>query len=468
MIRSIRAFLIFYIGIAVYFTMFLITSSMSYYLDRIDIQQHLDSFMAITALSLNATLEELNENEIIELQKTFNEIPALFQKIHHSHLFSAKQYAKNFIVQLLNHEGDVIIQSKHQIQFPSSIIQKKGFHNLELNRQKWRVYLTENKHLGIYLLLAEPGQIRGIWTKKIILEDFLIIIMVFPLLGIVIWLSINKSLKPLKDISKALRRKNSLDLEPLRFKRVPEEIRPLVDEINALLLRVKEAIGREQEFAGNAAHEIRTPLAVIKTLAQSSLKSDAITVIHHTLEKIINNVDRGSHVVAQLMDMSKTLPETLYKNNFELLNINDVVQDSLVNMVYKALEKNIDLEFDASDKPNQIYGNRIALDILTTNLVDNAIRYSPENSQVYISVYANEEHIILEVRDQGPGIPKTKQNKIFERFYRLESNKFQGTGLGLAIVKQIVNVHQADISLETPKDRKGLIIRVFFKVPLLK
>lgn len=463
MIRSIRAFLIFYIGIAVYLTMFLVTSSMSYFLDRLDIQQHLDSFMAITALSLNSTLENLNQNELMELQNKFNEIPGLFQKIHHSHLFSAKQYAKNFVVQLLSNDGDVIIQSNQKIEFPPSIIHKKGFHNLKLHGKKWRIYITENKHLGIFLLLAEPGQIRGILTKKLILEDFFIIFLIFPLLGIVIWFSINKSLKPLRDISNALKSKNSLHLEPLRFKRVPEEIKPLVDEINALLLRVKETIAREQEFTGNAAHEIRTPLAIIKTLAQSALKLDSIPTIHQQLKKIIKSVDRGSHVMAQLMSMSKTLPETLYKNDFKLFNLNEVIQDSLVNMVHKALDKNIDLEFDANDSHHQIYGNKVAIDILITNLVDNAIRYSPENSPVYISVYNSEEHVILEVRDQGPGIPKIKQNKIFERFYRLDPNKFQGSGLGLAIVKQIANVHQAEISLETPKESSGVIFRVFFK-----
>lgn len=463
MIKSIRAFLFFYIGIAVYLSMFLITSTMSYFLDRLDIQQHLDSFMAITALSLNATLEDLTQKEIIEMQDKFNEIPSLFEKIHHSHLFSAKQYAKNFTVQLLNQDGEVIIQSKHQIKFPQSVIQTKGFSNLELNGKKWRVYLTENKHLGIYLLLGEPGQIRVMWTKKIISEDFLIIFLIFPLLGLVIWFSINKSLQPITEISNALRGKNSLHLDPLTFKRVPDEIEPLVNEINGLLMRVQEAIAREQEFAGNAAHEIRTPLAVIKTLAQSSLKSDSIIIIHQQLEKMITNVDRGSHVVAQLMNMSKTLPEALYKNDFERLNLNDVVQDSLINMVYKALEKNIDLEFDASDRPNQIHGNRIALDILITNLVDNAIRYSPEHSQVFVSVYAIEKQVVLELRDQGPGIPKMKQNKVFERFYRLEPHQFQGTGLGLAIVKQIANVHQAEINLESHKDKQGLIVRVFFK-----
>ena len=178
---------------------------------------------------------------------------------------------------------------------------------------------------------------------------------------------------------------------------------------------------------------------------------------------MITNVDRGSHVVAQLMNMSKTLPEALYKNDFERLNLNDVVQDSLINMVYKALEKNIDLEFDASDRPNQIHGNRIALDILITNLVDNAIRYSPEHSQVFISVYGIEKQVVFELRDQGPGIPKIKQNKVFERFYRLEPHQFQGTGPGLAIVKQIANVHQAEINLESHKDKQGLIVRVFFK-----
>ena len=130
-------------------------------------------------------------------------------------------------------------------------------------------------------------------------------------------------------------------------------------------------------------------------------------------------------------------------------------------MVPAALEKNIELEFEADENCPMIQGNPIAIQILIRNLVDNAIRYSAESTPICIKVYSTEETVVLEVRDRGPGIPATQKEKVFQRFYRAQ-NQLQGSGLGLAIVRQIIELHHAHWSLEEPLEGTGVIFRVFF------
>ena len=254
----------------------------------------------------------------------------------------------------------------------------------------------------------------------------------------------------------------------MAIKNAPEEIEPMIVEMNQLLDRLREGLSREQAFAADAAHELRTPLATIKTLAQTAIENDDVEKMKMLLQKISHNVDRGSHVVQQLMNMSKTMPEALFLSKLEKIHLDVLVRETLSHLTPDALLKNIDIEMDVADKLPNITGNKIALEILIRNLIDNSIRYTYKNTSIFVNLYPIENNIVLEVRDQGPGIPKDKQEKVFDRFYRAHDPKYQGSGLGLAIVKQIASLHHAQITLETPAMKKGIIIRVFFPIQIQK
>ena len=160
--------------------------------------------------------------------------------------------------------------------------------------------------------------------------------------------------------------------------------------------------------------------------------------------------------------MSRLLPDTPNSGDFEKVNLVDVTRDMLTMLAPKAVEKHIELEFQADKHTPTFQGNNTALCILVRNLVDNAIRYTPENGLVLVRVHLENGRAMLEISDNGPGIPKELQSRVFERFFRVLGNKSSGSGLGLAIVKQIAGLHSAHIEIDTPKENTGLIVRIYF------
>ncbi len=458
MIKSIRATLFIYLSISTIVIGILISLTSNYYFNRKDIRQHLDSVLAITGLSLSAAFQKNSIDDIKLIQENLNQVPELFESIHETH-FSTREYQKQYKIQIFDKTGKQIMHSTDAPVFQSPIILKPGFQNIET----WRIFVTYNQQNDFYIVVSEKFTKRSEIIRKIILKDLSLLLLIIPVIGLLLWSLIYKSLKPLNLVIKQVSQRNPTHLKPLNILNTPQEINPLILEINQLLKRLKEGLSREQQFAGDAAHEIRTPLAIIKTLAQNAMESKSLDEINQNLIKIIHNVDRGSHVIQQLMSMSKTMPEIQKKSSFKTLNLVDLVGHSLAQLVPQALERQIEIEFEADLNCPKIKGNATAIDILIRNLIDNSIRYSYENSHIYVHVYAMQDKVVLEIRDEGPGIPKAKKEKVFERFYRIDNlTPFHGTGLGLAIVKQIANLHQAQISLESPIEGTGVIFRVFF------
>jgi two-component system sensor histidine kinase QseC len=458
MIKSIRATLFIYLSISAIVIGILISLTSNYYFNRKDIRQHLDSVLAITGLSLSAAFQKNSIDDIKLIQENLNQVPELFESIHETH-FSTREYQKQYKIQIFDKTGKQIMHSTDAPVFQNPIILKPGFQNIET----WRIFVTYNQQNDFYIVVSEKFTKRSEIIRKIILKDLSLLLLIIPVIGLLLWSLIYKSLKPLNLVIKQVSQRNPTHLKPLNILNTPQEINPLILEINQLLKRLKEGLSREQQFAGDAAHEIRTPLAIIKTLAQNAMDSKNLDEINQNLIKIIQNVDRGSHVIQQLMSMSKTMPEIQKKSSFKTLNLVDLVGHSLAQLVPQALERQIEIEFEADLNCPKIKGNATAIDILIRNLIDNSIRYSYENSHIYVHVYGMQDKVVLEIRDEGPGIPKAKKEKVFERFYRIDNlTPFHGTGLGLAIVKQIANLHQAQISLESPIEGTGVIFRVFF------
>jgi two-component system sensor histidine kinase QseC len=467
MINSIRKYILIYLGFSIgtFASMLILLSNL--YFDQRDIQKHLDSVMTISALTLELTIDKLDEKDIKDTQSKFNQ----FDKLIHSHTkhiqlphFSADEYTNNFNFQVLDKDGNQLISSPSGPKLPKDIINTTGFKNLTLNEVSWRFFISKHPNLNIYIVLGEQLSYRYKLVTQITRDDLLILLLIFPVSGILIWITVSKSLTPLKQIVNEIKTRDPFNLKPMEYANTPEEIHPIIAEINQLLHRLKEGLSREQAFAGDAAHELRTPLAIIKTLAQTAVDSQHPMEMDQVLNKIIVNVDRGSHVVEQLMNMSKTMPEAIQISDFVLIDLEYLTRDTITTLLPEALEKNMDFELEVESGLPQILGNKIALEILIRNLIDNSIRYSYKNTCIFVNLYQSQNHIILEVRDQGPGIPASKQAKVFDRFYRAHDPQYQGSGLGLAIVKQIANLHQAQINLESTRTNTGVIIRVFFPI----
>ena len=318
------------------------------------------------------------------------------------------------------------------------------------------------EHVKNSVALGEHEQSSYELGWRIVRDEIYVILFVFPLSGILIWFILGRGLKTLGAVAQEVANRETSHLEPVKMVAIPEEISPLVDELNHLFSRLKEGFEREKRFASDAAHELRTPLAAIKAQAQVALHAQTSAEKEAALNKLITCVNRSTHIVQQLLTMSRLVPNEADLNDLDQTNLSRIARDILAMLTPSALEKNIELELEERQPNTMIRGNSTSLGILLRNVLDNAIRYSPENQLVTVRIFEQTQGVVLEIEDHGPGIPRELRLRVFERFFRILGNKATGSGLGLAIVQQICALHQANITLDAPQHGTGLVVRIQF------
>lgn len=254
------------------------------------------------------------------------------------------------------------------------------------------------------------------------------------------------------------------NLESLTIENVPREFQYIIDELNILLARIRIDLEDKNRFAANAAHELKTPLAALKTQAQVGLNTNNISAKNQALKKIISSADYSNNIIKQLLTISKLTTEENIYSNWQMVDLNNLAKETLTSLAPNAIKNNIELELISTNNLSKFYANSTNVSILIKNLVENAINYSYPKGQVTVKTYQDKENIILEVADNGPGIAPELYNKVFARFYRTPDNQKPGSGLGLAIVQEIINQLNAKITLNSAAQGTGLIVRVFFGI----
>lgn len=465
---SIRKFLLINLLLAITITTTL-TAIGNYYLDQKDIQDHLDTLMAVSALSYQALLgDDVHQRPLIKIQNALETIPKRITNYYQKRFLNEEtpeNYLDKFNFQVWTNGGKLLLHSSTAPKVPLTA-ETDGFSDKKISDQDWRVFTTYNDKAGIRTVLAERYDTRNELGHRIAQDDLYIMLLTFPLSGLLIWIIIGRGLDSLDKVAEEVANRAPSHLEPVDLHEVPEEIKPVIDELNKLFFRLKEGFEREKRFAADAAHELRTPLAALKAQAQVALNTNDIEEKNLALQKLIASVNRSTHIVQQLLTMSKLVPEATNLDEEEEVNLEKLTRDILAMLAPIAVEKQIDLEFEHEDNIPQIPGNATALGILIRNLVDNAIRYSNENGQILVQLFKQNNEVILEVQDNGPGIPPELQARVFERFFRVLGNKSPGSGLGLAIVQQICELHGGRIVLASPKTGSGLIVRIYLPMKL--
>ncbi len=461
---SIRKFLLINLLVAITITTTL-TAIGNYYLDQKDIQEHLDTLMVISALSYQALLgDDLHQRPLETIQQNLETIPKTIGTYYQHPIMkdSPEHYLDKFNFQVWTNGGKLLLHSSNAPKMPLTA-ENDGFSDKMIDKQKWRVFTAYNEKAGIRTVLAERYDTRNELGQRIAQDDLYIMLLTFPLSGLLIWIIIGRGLDSLDRVAQEVANRETSHLEPVDIKEVPEEIKPVIDELNKLFNRLKQGFEREKRFAADAAHELRTPLAALKTQAQVALNTNNIDEKNNALQKLIVSVNRGTHVVQQLLTMSKLVPEAVGIYELEEVNLAKISKEVIAMLVPSAMDKSIEIEFESDEKPIPVFrGNPTAISILIRNLVDNAIRYCKEEGRIVVKVSDLQKEIMLEVSDNGPGIPKELQPRVFERFFRVLGNKTPGSGLGLAIVQQICALHSARVELDSPTEGTGLIVRVFF------
>ncbi|MDR2219043.1 MAG: sensor histidine kinase [Methylobacillus sp.] len=309
---------------------------------------------------------------------------------------------------------------------------------------------------GIALIqVAETTSKRNLLVNDIIAAVMLPQVLLVLLAGALVYFGVRRGLAPLADLQRAVNQRSYRDLGMLPLEQAPSEARPLLRAMNDLLRRLQEGIAHQQRFTADASHQLRTPLAGIRTHAEMALREQDAAQIRRELEWIQTGTVQLSHLVNQLLALSRVEPGSGSDITMQMLDLHELARDTTAEWVNAALEKRIDLGFESADETVRVNGNAMLLRELLANLLDNAVRYSPPGSKVTVMLGAADGHIQLAVEDNGSGIPEAERERVFERFHRLQDSTDSGSGLGLAIVREIALLHGAEIVAEPGVDGHG-------------
>jgi len=335
------------------------------------------------------------------------------------------------------------------------------FSEINFGGYRWRTYALFNNQKNLWVIVAERLDIRFDLADKIILKSLTPIIFGIPLATLLIWVVIGQAFKPLSQLSNALKIKRENDLSALEIEHSYEEVEHVVQSTNSLLKRLALSFEREKNFASDVAHELRTPLSILKmdlfNLTNKYGKDN------QNLGRLNHSVDRMEHLVQQILTLYRTTPDQ-FMTTFTTFDLHALSQKVIAEHYESFEKKSQSIELDG--KLCLLDGDQAALKVLLTNLIENANKYTPDGGKIRVHVLEKQDSIILQVEDSGSGIPESQHKRIFDRFYRIDgdchSSNEQGCGLGLSIVKHIVQLHKAHITLLPSSFDTGLLVRVEF------
>lgn len=323
------------------------------------------------------------------------------------------------------------------------------------------LYLPAASDERVVVSVAETLHKRQAIVRDIILAVALPQLFLVVLALVHVRTGIRRGLQPLEQLNHMIDVRTAKDLSPIPDSDVPLEVRSLTHTINALLGRLGAAISSQQRFIENAAHQLRTPLAGLKIQAERAARAQHIEELKPALTHIMGSVDRASHLVSQLLALARSEYSLLGQTEIQTINLVDLTREICLDWAPRALERNMDLAFEAPDAVLNVAGNATLLRELLNNLLDNAVRYGRPggNLQVGIESLPDSEQVRLMVTDDGPGMAPAEQGKVLERFYRIPGTPGDGCGLGLAIAREIADLHQAQLAISAnPGDGCGIEI----------
>jgi two-component system, OmpR family, sensor histidine kinase TctE len=320
---------------------------------------------------------------------------------------------------------------------------------------------TEDLSRTFMVYVAESTEKRRVLAYEIMKSIVVPQLVVVPLMIFLMWTGLRRGAAPLARLRERVVARDANDLRPLTVSDAPSEVAPLINSFNDLLQRVESEGTAQKRFIANAAHQLRTPLAGIRMQTELALRSDSVAERDDALHKIALGTSRTAHLINQLLMLARTEGAAVDSLPFAPLDFSAVAREVVADAYPRASEKAIEIGFDAPDTAVMIHGHGDLLRELVSNLVDNAIRYTPASGHINVRISAAPSPA-LEVEDDGIGIPVAEREQVFERFYRVIGSAESGSGIGLAIVKEIAVRHGAAVSIATPKTGKGSLFRVQF------
>ncbi|WP_257826326.1 HAMP domain-containing sensor histidine kinase [Rhizobacter sp. J219] len=334
---------------------------------------------------------------------------------------------------------------------------------------------------ALYLAYGEPGKPQTLLVqvaksrtsreelaRQILIDTALPLSLLIVLMSVIVWGGIRGGLAPLARLRSLVEARAINDLAPIKLEAAPEEVKSLALALNTLLAEVRESVHAQNRFISDAAHQLRTPLAGLKSQTELALASTTVATdpeLRARLKLVHESATRSAHLVSQLLALARAEPEAAAAQSRTRFDLRRLAREVAAEQVPRALAAGIDLgtdEGETGDAPLPVTGNAMLIREALVNIVDNAIRYAGRGANVTVSAHAEGHDAVLTVEDTGPGVPESEHERIFQRFVRA-THEGNGCGLGLAIVKEIVERSHGQVALQSVQPH-GL--RVVVRFPL--
>jgi len=295
------------------------------------------------------------------------------------------------------------------------------------------------------LRVAETVNKRRDLAHEILLSVVLPQVLLILIAVAVVWFGVVRGLEPLERLRRSLALRSVRDRRPVEAERVPGEVGPLLEAINGLLERLDHVLTLQSRFVSDAAHQLKTPVAALKSQFEVALRETDPQRMREALQGMQPRLERMQRLVSQLLSLARNEPDAVSAVALELLDLDALALDVATAWVPEALRRRIDLGFEGAGAPVMVRGDAARLRELLDNLLDNAVRYSRDSGRVTVRVSATPPAV--DVNDDGPSIPPEERARVFERFHRLLGSGQDGSGLGLAIAREIAELHGGEITL---------------------
>ena len=361
-----------------------------------------------------------------------------------------------FIVQVWTNEGLRIFESAVGAALPQIAV--LGFTDVQARGGTYRVFSLQTRSQVIQV--AQNMAVRRSMARTLALRTLAPLAAMAPLLALAVWWGVRRSLAPVERVRRQLAQRQADDLSPVSDAQLPDEVQPLVGELNLLFERVQHAFDAQQHFVADAAHELRSPLAALRLqlqgLQRAGAHDDAARAA--AIERLSAGIDRATRLVEQLLALAR---QEAGGAPAEPVDLRAVAQLALADVAPAAQARQMDLGLLDSETVT-VPGNAEALRMLARNLLDNAIKHTPPGGRVDVQVCAVDGHAELTVEDSGPGIPPEHRERALQRFVRVTGDAAPGSGLGLAIVQAVAQAHGASVALDASPRLGGLRVTVRF------
>ncbi|SAK52785.1 sensor kinase [Caballeronia catudaia] len=402
-------------------------------------------------------LAEANELFDYQLQQIAAALPS---EPFSSVLSSRSESDEGVVIQIWNRNGVLMYYSHPRV--PLAPHAELGFSTEMTPRGEWRVY---SAIVGDNVVqLAQPLSIRNRVAAGVAWRTLWPLVLLLPLLGVAIWVIVGRGLAPLQRVTRALDTRHPEALDPLSDQRLPQEVRPVVRALNALLSRLSAALDTQKAFVADAAHELRTPLAAVQIQAQLVGRAQDDVTRREALADLNEGIARATRLAEQLLALARSEPDG--KAVETRVDLKELLEECVRGYVLVAQERGVDLGIEAGESAI-VNGDPDSLRVMFNNLIDNATKYTPKGGKVDVCLTLKDGRPVVEIADTGPGIPAEERERVFDRFYRVGESANRprtdvaGSGLGLAIVRRIAVQHGASVSLGE-SEAGGLKVAVRF------